>query len=96
MTLPAGTRADRLVKTQKNGLPQTADVAEAWMGWGGQIHTFARRLDQEGTAYLSFSKVSSLEFCPQRYLLEYVQGKRLRPEPTYFKKGRLIPSCNKP
>jgi len=47
-------------------------------------------LDKKGVAYLSFSKISTVEFCPQRYLLEYVEGVKLRPEPKYFVKGRLF------
>lgn len=65
-------------------------VAEAWSNWTGQMHTFTRMLDREGLSYLSFSKVASVEFCPQQYLLEYVERVKLRPEPGYFVKGRLL------
>jgi len=41
-------------------------------------------------AELSFSKVVSVEFCSSRYLLEYVQRKRLRPPPDYFVNGQAF------
>jgi len=65
-------------------------VARAWSNWTGKMHTFTKMLDKKSVAYLSFSKVSTVEFCPQRYLLEYVQRVKLRPEPKYFVKGRLF------
>jgi len=65
-------------------------VAKAWSNWTGKMHTFTKMLDKKSVAYLSFSKVSTVEFCPQRYLLEYVQRVKLRPEPKYFIKGRLF------
>lgn len=49
-----------------------------------------RSLDREGVPYLSYSKITSLEFCPYRYYLEYVAGVKLRPEPSYFVKGRTF------
>ena len=66
------------------------DVSRAWSNWTGQMRTFTRMLDREGISYLSFSKVASVESCPQKYLLEYVEGVKLRPEPAYFLKGRLL------
>ena len=65
-------------------------VATAWSNWTGSMPAFAKVLDKKGAAYLSFSKVSSVEFCPQRYLLEYVERVKLSPEPKYFVKGRLF------
>jgi hypothetical protein len=47
-------------------------------------------LDGKGEAYISFSKISTVESCPQRYLLEYVERVKLRPEPKYYVKGRLF------
>lgn len=58
--------------------------------WDGSFQAFVRQLNKQGTPYLSFSKITSVEFCPQRYLLEYVERKRLVPEPAYFRKGRLF------
>lgn len=41
-------------------------------------------------AELRFSKVLSVEFCTCRYLLEYVEGRRLRPPPDYFVIGQAF------
>jgi hypothetical protein len=65
-------------------------VAKAWSNWTGKMHTFTKMLDEKGVEYLSFTKISAVEFCPQRYLLEYVEGVKLRPEPNYYVKGRLF------
>ena len=53
-------------------------VTKAWSNWTGKMHTFTKMLDKKGVAYLSFSKVSTVESCPQRYLLEYVERVKLR------------------
>ncbi len=67
----------------------TTEVIEKWKHWGGNLRSFTRMLEREGTEYLSFSKVAAVEHCPQRYLLEYVE--RVVPEePFYFLKGRLM------
>ncbi len=76
--------------TMQKALPSAQDIRRAWDRWTGRFEAFARKLDREGVPYLSFSKIASLEFCPQRYLLEYVKRVRLRPEPGYFVKGRLL------
>ena len=56
----------------------------------GGIERFTRRLDRDGVPYLSYSKLATVEGCPYRYYLEYVQGVKLRPEPAYFVKGRVF------
>jgi hypothetical protein len=55
-----------------------------------RVDALSRELDRRRARYISFSKVTCLEFCPYRYVLEYVKLKRLRPEPSYFMKGRLF------
>ena len=40
--------------------------------------------------HLSYSKVSTYEFCPRAYYLEYVRQVRLVPEPEHFRKGRVF------
>jgi CRISPR/Cas system-associated exonuclease Cas4 (RecB family) len=37
--------------------------------------------------------ISSYEACPQKYYLEYIKQVKLRPEPTYFVKGRALHSA---
>ena len=58
--------------------------------WKGTIGAFSRMLDREGVPYLSFSKVTCVEFCSYRYLLEYVQLRRPTPTPDYFLKGQAF------
>lgn len=65
-------------------------VAKAWSKWTGGLVEFAKKLDNEGIEYLSFSKIYSLEACPQRYYLEYIAREELSPEPKYFVKGRVL------
>jgi predicted RecB family nuclease len=66
------------------------ELSSRLAAWTGTIGAFSRKLDREGTPYISFSKVSSVEFCSYRYLLEYVDRKRLRPAPDYFVNGRAF------
>jgi len=65
-------------------------IAAALAAHEGSMQNFMRSLDRERVAYLSYSKINSVEFCPYRYYLEYVAGVRLRPEPSYFAKGRTF------
>lgn len=64
----------------------SASLAE----WTGSIGRFTETLDEQGQPYLSYSKLSTLEFCQYRYFLEYVEKVRLRPQPSYFVKGHLF------
>ena len=66
------------------------EIAAALAGHTGGIVGFTRRLRRDGIPYLSYSKIASVEFCPYRYHLEYIQRVKLRPEPTYFVKGRIF------
>lgn len=65
-------------------------IAAHLASWTGSIGGFVRDLDRRGARYLAFTKVSSLEFCPYRYYLEFVKHVVLRPEPAYFIKGRIF------
>lgn len=56
----------------------------------GNLMRLTRDLDRKGERFLSFSKVSTLESCEYRYLLEYVERVKLRPQPEYFAKGGLF------
>ena len=66
------------------------EVSPLLKEWRGGIGGFVRHLDRLGIRYLAYSQVSSLEFCPYRYYLEYVRRVRLIPEPDYFIKGRIF------
>ena len=65
-------------------------ISAALAAHDGPIQSFMRSLDREHVPYLSYSKIASVEFCPYRYYLEYVACIRLRPEPSYFAKGRTF------
>ncbi len=71
---------------RKRAKALAASLAE----WKGSTGAFVRHLDRQGVDYLSFSHVSSLEFCPYRYYLEFVRRIRLVPQPDYFIKGRIL------
>jgi len=51
---------------------------------------FAERLRRERIPHLSFSQVTTIEFCPRRYYLQYIKLKDIVPEPIYFIKGKLL------
>lgn len=65
-------------------------LARRLADWSGTIGEFSQTLDREKVPYLSFSKVTCVEFCGYRYLLEYVKLQRPRPEPDYFVKGQAF------
>lgn len=43
------------------------ELSDRLAAWTGTMGAFSRALDREGTPYLSFSKVVSVEFCSNRY-----------------------------
>lgn len=51
---------------------------------------FAEQLRQTGIPHISFSQISTVEFCQYRYFLQYVERKELDPIPDYFTKGKLL------
>ena len=51
---------------------------------------FANTLRKKNIPHLSFSQVSAVEFCHQRYYLNYVKAVELDPMPNYFVKGKLM------
>jgi len=51
---------------------------------------FAHQLRERNIPHLSFSQVAAVEFCHQRYFLDYVQFVELNPIPEYFVKGKLM------
>ena len=65
-------------------------VAKALAEWDGTIGELVSRLDRQRVPFLSFSKLSTVEFCEHRYLLEYVEGVQLDEEPAYFSKGNTF------
>lgn len=56
----------------------------------GDIGCFARHLISEHVPHISYSIISTYEFCPRRYELEYIKGVELDPLPGYFVKGRMF------
>ena len=65
-------------------------IRDALAAHRGGMSSFVKQLDRGAAPYLSYSKITSVEFCPYRYYLEYVKRIRLRPEPVYFTKGRTF------
>jgi hypothetical protein len=56
----------------------------------GDSEGFARILRKEQIPHLSFSQVTSVEFCQYQYYLQYCQVLEPDPVPTYFEKGKLL------
>ncbi len=57
---------------------------------GGDADRFAETIRRERIPHLSFSQVTTLEFCPYRYYLQYVRYQALDPIPKYFVKGKRM------
>jgi CRISPR/Cas system-associated exonuclease Cas4 (RecB family) len=47
-------------------------------------------LINENIPYISYSQISSVEFCFQKYYLDYVEKHIIEPTPEYFVKGRFM------
>ncbi len=56
----------------------------------GNSDQFAETLRHNHIPHLSFSQVSTVEFCRQRYYLQYEQLIDPEPMPDYFTKGKLL------
>ena len=51
---------------------------------------FVQALHHQKLSYLSYSQVTTVEFCQQRYYLQYILGQQPEPLPDYFTKGKLL------
>jgi hypothetical protein len=51
---------------------------------------FAETLRREDIPHLSFSQITTVEFCEYRYYLQYIEMEALDPLPDYFTKGTLL------
>jgi ATP-dependent exoDNAse (exonuclease V) beta subunit len=56
----------------------------------GSADQFASTLRHRHIPHLSFSQITTVEFCHYRYYLEYVRLLDLSPVPDYFTKGKLL------
>ncbi len=56
----------------------------------GDSDSFAETLRHQGIPHISYSQITTVEFCPYRYLLQYVKLQDLTPIPDYFTKGKLL------
>jgi ATP-dependent exoDNAse (exonuclease V) beta subunit len=77
-----------------NNIPADTDIRiapihEVMKGSKGK-DKFGQTLRKKKIAHLSFSQVAAVEFCQQRYFLNYIQAVQLDPEPNYFIKGKLL------
>jgi hypothetical protein len=57
---------------------------------GEDADRFAETLRRCRIPHLSFSQITTVEFCQYRYYLEYVALVELDPVPLYFTKGKLL------
>ena len=51
---------------------------------------FVQTLHHQQLSYLSYSQITTVEFCQQRYYLQYILGQQPEPLPDYFTKGKLL------
>jgi CRISPR/Cas system-associated exonuclease Cas4 (RecB family) len=56
----------------------------------GNSDRFAETLRHEHIPHLSFSQITTAEFCDRRYYLQYIQLIDPHPIPDYFTKGKLL------
>jgi hypothetical protein len=51
---------------------------------------FVQVLHHQQLSYLSYSQITTVEFCQQRYYLQYILDQQPDPLPDYFTKGKLL------
>lgn len=56
----------------------------------GDSDVFVESLRHESIPHLSYSQISTVEFCEYRYYLQYILMKDPDPLPDYFTKGKLF------
>jgi hypothetical protein len=56
----------------------------------GSADSFAETLRYRQIPHISFSQITTVEFCPHRYFLEYICLLAPTPVPDYFTKGKLF------
>lgn len=56
----------------------------------GDTDLFAETLRQQRIPHLSFSQITTVEFCHYRYYLQYIRIVDPQPLPDYFTKGKLL------
>lgn len=64
-------------------------ISTALSNWKSSFGDFVRQLDEDGVPYVSYTKLSCVESCELRYLLEYVERVEFD-EPLYFTKGKVF------
>ena len=65
-------------------------IREALQLSGGDADVFVAFLRREKIPHLSFSQITTIEFCEYRYQLQYIEVRELEPTPLYFVKGKAM------
>lgn len=65
-------------------------IQELIAGLGGRSDEFVARLQRDEISHISFSQVTTVEFCEYRYYLQYIRMLEPDPTPDYFTKGKLF------
>jgi hypothetical protein len=80
------------MKEQNSSLTpkQSLKAIQALIADGISGNRFGQTLKRRKIPHLSFSQVAAVEFCHQRYYLDYVKGVKLDPIPNYFIKGKMM------
>jgi len=56
----------------------------------GDSERFAETLRHDHIPHISFSQITTVEFCDRRYFLQYIEQVDPEPTPDYFVKGKLL------
>lgn len=65
-------------------------IADLIRQFSGSSEDFISVLHQERISHLSYSRLSAVEFCPQRYSIEYILMADQEANPEYFNKGKTF------
>ena len=57
-------------------MPNAESLRRAWTRWRGSFSTFMRSLEKREVPFLSHSKITTVERCPQCYYSQYILGEK--------------------
>lgn len=76
--------------TRELTFSKASKLAQALLRDSKDSISFVKSLLKLRVPHISFSSISSVEFCERRYFYEYVAMRRVSPTPEYFVKGTVF------